>query len=75
MNKEKTRICIHCQIDFSEKKSKKGKYTECDDCSETDTTTRVIGYNDGSLNKAQHISLYKGGDEKTIKQLTGHRMV
>ena len=74
-SKEKNRICINCGIEFSKKTSKKGKFTECDECSETDQTIRAVGFNDGTLNKAQHISIYKGGDEKTIKQITGHRMV
>jgi hypothetical protein len=68
-------ICTDCGIDFNKKRSKKGKINQCDDCSQEDKTVRSIGYNDGSLNKAQSIAVYKGADERIRKQLLGHRMV
>lgn len=69
------KICRDCELEFSKKTTQKGFSNQCDDCSEIDTTIRVIGYNDGSLNKAQSIGIYKGGDQKVIKKLLGHRMV
>lgn len=75
MKNKKQRICKDCEIEFTEKRTKKGTIDQCDECSRDDETVRAIGYNDGSLNKAQHISVYKGGDPKVIKTLTGFRMV
>lgn len=69
------RKCRDCLIEFNNKKTKKGFIDQCDDCSKDDETIRVIGYNDGSLNKQQSIGLYKGGDKDTIKKLLGHKMV
>ncbi len=71
----KEKICTDCQEEFEIKKSKKGRITQCDDCSENDDTVRCIGYNDGSLNKAQHISVYKGNNPAVKKALLGFRMV
>lgn len=75
MTKQIIRTCKDCGEEFSFKKSKKGLISQCDDCSESDTTVRAIGYNDGSLNKSQNISVYKGDNPRVIKQLLGHRMV
>lgn len=69
------KICIDCKEEFENKKLKKGRINQCDDCSKTDETNRVIGYNDGTLNKAQNISVYKGKSERVKKQLLGFRMV
>lgn len=74
MNK-KIKVCIDCEDEFTEKKIKAGKTNQCDHCSKSDTTNRVIGYNDGSLNKAQHISVYTGTSKEVKKRLTGFRMV
>lgn len=54
--------CRDCGIEFDSKKSKKGFRDQCDDCSESDSTVRFLGFNDGSLNKSTSISLYKGND-------------
>lgn len=63
------KICIDCEDEFSIKYSKKGKSNQCDDCSREDSTHRYIGYNDGSLNKSTHISVYRGKDKNTLKIL------
>lgn len=55
-------ICRDCGLEFEKKSSKKGFKNQCDDCSESDDTVRVLGYNDGSLNKSTSISVYKGSD-------------
>ena len=69
------RICKDCKEEFENKRTKKGTINQCDECSENDTTNRYIGYNDGSLNKAQNISVYRGESEVVKKRLLGFRMV
>ena len=70
------RNCRDCGDEITAKKNpKKGFADQCDDCSTGDQTERFIGYNDGTLNKAQHIAVYRGSDPKTKKRLLGHRMV
>ena len=69
--------CQDCDIEFDpkKKKSKKGKITQCDECSAEDSTIRAIGYNDGSLNKSQNIAVFHGASEAVRKRLQGGRMV
>ncbi len=65
----KERICKDCHISFAKKQSKKGFFNQCDECSDADSTHRYIGYNDGSLNKSTHISVYRGKDKNVLKAL------
>lgn len=69
------KVCIDCSEEFEYKRTKKGKINQCTECSESDETNRVIGYNDGSLNKSQNISVYKGTSKEVKKRLLGFRMV
>lgn len=62
------RVCRNCETEFAEKIVKKGFVDQCDDCSE-DPEARHIGYNDGTLNKSTHISVYRGKDPNVIKKL------
>lgn len=61
--------CTICKEEFTFKKSNKGKINECDDCTEEMIDDRYLGYNDGSLNKSTHISIYKGNDPNTKKKI------
>lgn len=63
------RICKDCEIEFVEKKSKKGKFNQCDDCSQEDETHRYIGYNTGELNKMSCTGIYRGTSKTVISQL------
>lgn len=69
------KICIDCGDEFNpkEKKSDRGLITQCDDCSQHDDTVRVLGFNDGSLNKSVSISLYKGDDPRVRKSIQTQR--
>lgn len=69
------RTCTDCGDEFERKFSKKGKINQCDHCSTNDETVRAIGYNDGTLNKSQNISVYKGSNKEVRKKLLGFRMV
>jgi hypothetical protein len=63
------RTCKDCGIEFDKKKSKKGLYIQCDECSENDDTVRYVGFNDGTLNKSVHTSIYRGTDKNVIKHI------
>lgn len=67
------RTCIDCEAEFENKKSKKGKINQCDDCSEADKTHRYIGYNDGQLNKMSSTGIYRGNDPHAKKLLLKKR--
>lgn len=66
-------ICRDCHDEFNKKLSKKGFNNQCDICSESDETIRIIGYNDGSLNKSTNIALYKGSDKTIIKKIKNQK--
>lgn len=66
-------ICKDCGIEFINKTTKKGFKNQCDDCSSNDETIRIVGFNDGSLNKSTSISLYKGKDKRIIKSISNQR--
>lgn len=66
-------ICRDCEIEFDKKIKNKGFKDQCDDCSESDSTLRVLGFNDGSLNKSTSISLYKGNDERVRKKISNQK--
>jgi hypothetical protein len=69
-------ICRDCQEEFEKKKNeKRGFANQCDDCSSGDETNRYVGYNDGTLNKSQNISVYRGTSAHVKKTLLGFRMV
>lgn len=67
------RTCIDCSIEFSEKKSQKGKINQCDDCSEELDDPRYLGFNDGSLNKSTSIGIYRGTDPKARKMIMNQK--
>lgn len=68
-------LCRDCGIDFdpSLKKEKKGFRDQCLDCSENDKTIKILGFNDGSLNKSTSISLYKGNNPEVRKTIQNPR--
>lgn len=63
------RVCIDCGAEYERKNTKKGRINQCDHCSDSDETVRYIGYNDGTLNKMSHISVYRGNDPNVKKLL------
>lgn len=66
-------ICIICNEEFEVKKIKKGKINECDDCTQNIDDIKYLGFNDGTLNKASNISVYRGTDAKTRKMISNQR--
>lgn len=70
-------ICRDCQNEFKEKKIKKGYSNRCDDCSlDFDDQPKYLGYNDGSLNKSTHTSIYRGDSIEIRKKISkqNHRV-
>lgn len=66
--------CKSCGDEFSIKKIKKGFWNQCDHCSqEQEEPPRVLGFNDGSLNKSTNISLYKGDNPQVRKSISNQR--
>lgn len=65
--------CIDCNEEFLKKTSQKGKINQCDDCSESLTDDRYLGFNDGSLNKSTSISIYRGNDPETKRKISNPR--
>lgn len=69
------RICKDCECEFSHKESDKGFFNQCDDCSQSDSTQKYLGYNDGSLNKSTNTSIYRGTDKKVRHKLSHQRNI
>lgn len=70
MKKKIPFTCRDCGEIFYEKKQKNGFYNQCDICSlEQEDEEKYLGYNDGSLNKSTHISIYRGNDPDTRKKI------
>lgn len=67
------RICKDCGIEILKKTTKKGFFNQCNDCSEEDGTERHLGFNDGTLNKSVHTSIYRGGDPTTRKKIQNQK--
>lgn len=66
-------ICRDCGLEFLKKTTRLGFKNQCDDCSQSDDTIRVLGYNDGSLNKSTSISVYKGSDPRVRAKIKNQK--
>jgi len=66
-------ICRDCQIEFNEKKTKRGFKDQCDDCSQSDETPRALGFNDGSVNKGVSIAVYMGNDPTVRRKIQNQK--
>lgn len=68
------RICKDCGIEFEKKKLKMGFHNQCDDCTEEfGDTPRHLGFNDGTLNKSVHTSIYRGDNPQTRKKIQNQK--
>lgn len=66
MGRMKMRLfyCRDCGDEIFHKRFKRGFADQCDICSEeTEEPPRHLGFNDGSLNKASHTSIYRGDSD------------
>jgi hypothetical protein len=67
-------ICRDCGIEFRLKKIKRGFFDQCDLCSsDQEEPLKYLGYNDGSLNKSTHISVYKGNSSEVRKKISNQK--
>ena len=66
------RVCRDCGLEFAKKISKMGFYNQCDDCTEEDIP-RHLGFNDGTLNKSVHTSIYRGDNEQIRKKIQNQK--
>ena len=66
--------CRDCGEIIIRKRTKRGYADQCDGCaSETEDVPRHLGFNDGSLNKATHIAVYRGDDPETRRKIQNQR--
>lgn len=67
-------ICRDCAMEFKEKKSKRGFFNQCDDCSEEQhEQEKYLGFNDGSLNKSTNTSIYRGDSKEVRSKIANQR--
>ena len=60
-------ICRDCGERFK-KRLKRGFANQCDDCAlDQEEPEKYLGFNDGALNKATNIAVYRGSD-KTVRE-------
>jgi len=67
-------ICRDCDDEFNKKILDTGFKDQCDDCTRNfQDEPKYLGFNDGTLNKSTHISIYRGTDEKIRKKISNQK--